>query len=348
MSTDFSEQSRIVSVSNDTAALLLKSENFAKGIFRHRDQEIELFLCTEQTSTPELILDYLEIHKQYRDGLEHIFFPENQSSSTQIQIRQDRVSRMESILAKLRHGTDSMIHQGSLILGQTQTCHNFLQQYNASLKKSIILLKKLHPILKQRADALEVTVSRKIDALEIKVDKTYSLMAYLLRIVEYMRNWSLQLVHDPKDCDLDEFAFTEPTQIESTKKNNIEKKDRTLDEIIGVYEEKDINLFAQYEKLIRDFNSMVDICIEEVQDFKELTKMMQPGGRLERIQQCANEQELSMNATYRTSRLRIEKWSEWRNGIVKYLSSWASTKSLALTGHHEYSDLETGGQYAKK
>lgn len=347
MSTDFSEQSRIVSVSNDTDALLLKSESFAKG-FRHRDREIELFLGTEQTSTPELILDYLEIHKQYQDGLEHIFFPEAQSSSTQIQIRRDRVSRMESILAKLRHGTDSMIHQDSLISGQTQTCHNFLQKYNASLKKSIILLKKLHPILKQRADALEITLSRKIDALEIKVDKTYSLMAYLLRIVEYMRNWSVQLMHDPKGCDLDEFAFMEPAQIESTKKDNAERKDRALDEVVGVYEETDINLFAQYEKLICDFDSMVDICIEEVQDFKELTKMMQPGGRLERIQQRANEQELNMNATYRTSKLRIERWREWRGGIVKYLSSWASTKSLPLTGHHEYSDLETGGQYAKK
>lgn len=218
MSTDFSEQSRIVSVSNDADELLLKSENFAKGIFRHRDQEIELFLRTEQTSTPELILDYLEIHRQYQDGLEHIFFPETQLSTTQIQIRRDRVSRMESILAKLRHVTDSMIHQGSLTSSQTQACHNFLQKYNASLKKSIILLKKLHPILKQRADDLEVIVSRKIDALEIKVDKTYSLMAYLLRIVEYMRSWSLQLMHDPKDCDLDEFALTGPTQIESTKK----------------------------------------------------------------------------------------------------------------------------------
>ena len=349
MSTDFSEQSRAITLSSDTDRLLLKSKDFSERVFKRKEQEIESLLYTEQTSSPEQILDYLEMHKQYQDGLEHIFFPETQSSSTQIQLPRDRVSRMVHILSKLKYDINSTPYQGSLISPETQTCHNFLQEYNISLKKSILLLKKLYPILKERADDLEITVSGKIDLLEIKVEKTYSLMAHLLRIAEYMRNWSSQLIHDPKDCDLDEFAFMQPTQIEPTKKK-LEKRNTAMDERLRAQEEKKhTSSFDQYKTLTHDFNSMIDICIEEIQDFKELTTMLQPGGRLERIHQRANEQELSLNTTHKTSLLRIERWKEWRDGIVKYLSGWASKKPLPSdTAHLEYCDLETGGQYAKK
>ncbi len=345
MSVNFSEQPRVVNITSGTDALLLKSEAFAKRVFKHKKQEIESLLCAEQTSNPEQILDYLEIHKQYQDGLEYIFFPETQSSNVQIQTPQ---SKMERILAKLRYDTTSMM--SSLPSLETQACHNFLQQYSASLKRSVLLLKKLYPILKQRADDLEITVSRKIDALETKVERTHSVMEYLFRIAEYMRNWSLQLIHDPKECDLDEFSSTQPAQSEPVKKYALARTEIILEQTLVVSEEKkDIDLFKQYEKLVCDFNNMIDICIEEIRDFKELTKMMQPEGRIEKIQQRANEQELSMNTTSRSSQLRVERWKSWRDGIVKYLSSWASVKSLpSNTGPNEYIDLETGGQYAKK
>jgi len=347
MARNFFEQPSVISISNTRLDKLKSSFSTAQEsdldqmmdylqIYRNQEDtlaQIELVLRTPQALSEDQILAYLDELDKHRHKLSKAFIDENKITDWSIPV----LYTEQSCYSKLND--DSKLHE--LMLIQPKTVDHFLQSYNPSLKQSIRLLQKLYPILKSRAVELDIMVSRNIDALEHQVKKTDTLMTHLLQTAEYMDNWTSQLMHNPDLCDLEEFNFMEGVQIPSRTIDTRANQDATLDVMPLVDEEQtDTNLFAQYKTLKQNLNLMIDACIEEQQDFEGLKKIMEPNGRFNKLQQCADEQELILNAQYKSTRFRIEKWRNWRQKIVRYLKSYTSRKASSLNEHQCFSDSD--------
>lgn len=341
MTTNVAESFRgIVSESSENK-ISSKLQMLEQTVYKNRKQEIELFLALKKTATLDQIVKYLEMNQQYEEGLGFAFFPEIQSTH-----RENIKSKIEMILTGLRHRSEiSSANQYRLSSQNPQLCNDFLQKYTISAEKSILLLRRLYLLLQQRSGNLEITISEKLDKIEQKAQKTRTTMMCLLRIAEYMRSWSLQFIQNPDTCDLSEFS-TENFQ-ESNATDPTPEED-TVSLLVVDEKKEGEDLFEQYQSLVNRFNKILDACIGEVRDFKELSELICSGGRLERLQLRAEQQEMVMKATTLSSSQVIDRWKTWRDEMVTYLRVWRSKSSQLHMDTDECDDIEMGGHHYAK
>ncbi|PJD93527.1 MAG: hypothetical protein CK423_07160 [Legionella sp.] len=316
---------------NSINNIALKLREFEQTNSKQR-KELDLFLAVKKEGTIEQIVVYLELCKQYQEKLELICFPNTQLTHKNAIITNKKL--------QIGHMCDnSSITIQSASSAEPQLREFFLVNAIIQLRKSIQLIKKLYSKLEQRSNKIDNIVSQKLDLLENKVQHTYSLMMHLMRIATYMRTWSLQLLKDPKKCDLDEFSMEFVFQ---NKVTNFVTKNDSFSTSSEENKEENDDLLEEYKNLRSRFSRIVDACIEEERDFTVLTEFNRPGGRLDIIQQQAEIQEMTLKATHQSTNFLIKRWQIWRSNMVRHLSNWHVESQKSSENMYEQNDIEMG------
>lgn len=123
---------------------------------------------------------------------------------------------------------------------EARTDHDFFQPCNTILENSIILLQELYLMLKQRTGAIDIVVSKRVDALKgnVKEDSYLSVLTGVSGSLE--------------------------------SASELDRTNKSQNVMVGML--ASTNLLVKYEELICDFKRMIDVCIEEN---RKLTKIAQ-------------------------------------------------------------------------